>query len=98
MAIGVEELTMLALARKYTNKKMAEAHNLHLHWKIVDEVPSAEEANSHTIYLYKIPDAYGDDKYEEWMLIDGEMAKIGETSVDLRDQIYLLIIIHLMEM
>lgn len=51
--------------------------------QIVTTIPTASEAKDNVIYLYKVDSAVGDDKYEEYMLIGGEVVMIGTTSTDL---------------
>jgi deoxyhypusine synthase len=68
---------------KNVEKDILSNNSLHLTRKIVDKVPSAAEADEHTIYLLKKENVTGEDKYEEYMLIDGTIQKIGDTSVDL---------------
>ena len=57
----------------------------HLKREIVTEIPSPETADKNTIYMLKIESAMGDDKYREYLLIDGTVQCIGDTSVDLTD-------------
>lgn len=52
---------------------------------IVEELPSVEEADSNTIYMIYVESVTGSDKYEQYMLIDGALVMIGDTSVDLTD-------------
>ena len=54
---------------------------------IVENLPSAEEADPNVIYMIKDDSTIGPDYYKEYMLIDGEMAQIGDTSVNLTDYI-----------
>lgn len=49
------------------------------------EVPTAETAVENVIYMLKVESTIGADKYKEYMLIDGEVACVGDTSVDLTD-------------
>ena len=57
----------------------------HLKREIVTEIPSPETADKNTIYMLKIESATGEDKYKEYLLIDGTLQCIGDTSVDLTD-------------
>lgn len=57
----------------------------HLKREIVESLPEVEKANEDTIYMIKATDVEGKDNYEEYMLIAGAFAKIGDTSVDLTD-------------
>jgi len=55
----------------------------HLKREIVESLPEVSEADKDTIYMIKNSSVLGDDKYEEYMLIDGELVLIGDTTVDL---------------
>lgn len=57
----------------------------HMTKQIVTTVPTASEAKENVIYLLKVEDAEGADKYEEYMLISGQVVMIGDTSTDLTD-------------
>lgn len=80
------------LADRYTKSETDSAINTaisqttHLSMKVVTEVSAATITDPKVIYLYKAdPAAAGKDKdvYEEYMLIDGVITKIGDTSTDL---------------
>ena len=49
--------------------------------QVVDSTDSVNQEN--VIYLIKKEDAVGDDKYEEYMYLNQQPTKIGETSTDL---------------
>lgn len=51
--------------------------------KKVDSLPSAEEADAHTIYMVPIPDADGQNRFTEWMVMDGAWEMTGDSTVDL---------------
>ena len=55
----------------------------HLKRKIVTVLPSAQDADPNTIYLIKDTSSVGPDFYKEYLLIDGVLTQIGDTSVDL---------------
>lgn len=55
----------------------------HLKREIVTELPAVEAANPDTIYLIKIDGITSGDAYKEYMLIEGEMVQIGDTTIDL---------------
>lgn len=55
----------------------------HLKRAIVEVLPDASVADEDTIYMIKKSSVLGKDKYEEYMLIDGALELIGDTSVDL---------------
>lgn len=69
--------------KTYVGEQIAAAD--HLKREIVTEVPTVETAAENVIYMLKVESAIGADKYKEYMLIDGEVACIGDTSVDLTD-------------
>ncbi len=57
----------------------------HLKRSIVETLPAVASADAHTIYMVKTASATGDDKYIEWMAVDGAWEKIGDSNVDLTD-------------
>jgi len=59
----------------------------HLKRKIVEALPEVASADANTIYMVKDADAKGDDKYKEYMVIDGAFACIGDTTVDLTNYV-----------
>lgn len=74
------------LANKdYVDTKVAEgvAGAMALSKVIVTKVPEASAAKDNVIYMLKNTTAAGADKYEEYMLINGEVVMIGDTSTDL---------------
>lgn len=76
--------TLTSYATKtYVEEQISNAD--HLKREIVTEIPDASTADEHTIYMLKIESATGNDKYREYLLIDGTMQCIGDTSVDLTD-------------
>lgn len=81
MSLSVETL---ALCRKLIGKVAADgAASAHLTKEVVTTLPSSASASNDVMYLYKNPNATGEDVYEEWMLINGKLTMIGDTSVDL---------------
>ena len=50
---------------------------------IVDELPDAGEADDNTIYLILAEDGGDDDIYDEYMLIEGALERIGSTRISL---------------
>lgn len=71
-----------------TDTKIAEAvaNSEHTKRTIVTAVPSAADAEEHIIYMVKDTSvAEGEDAYDEYMLIDGAVVKVGDTTVDLTD-------------
>ena len=77
-----------AASEKVVDTKIATAISSagHLKRAIVDALPAVEEADDETIYMIKDPLASG-DAYEEFMVIEGEWAQIGDTSVDLTNYV-----------
>lgn len=73
--------------KEYVETKVVEGVSgaLALTKKIVTQVPTAADAKENIIYLFKVDSATGSDKYEEYMLINGEVVMIGDTSTDLSD-------------
>ena len=69
--------------KTYVGEQISSAD--HLKREIVTEIPSPETADKNTIYMLKIESATGNDKYREYLLIDGTLQCIGDTSVDLTD-------------
>lgn len=58
----------------------------HLKRRIVTVLPSVG-IESNTIYMIKDDTATGADKYKEYILIDGTLTQIGDTSVDLTNYV-----------
>ena len=69
--------------KTYVGEQISNAD--HLRREIVVEIPDASIADEHTIYMLKVEDATGNDKYREYLLIDGTVQCVGDTSVDLTD-------------
>lgn len=63
----------------------AVANAEHLKRSIVDTLPEVASADTHTIYMVSITGGDGNQKYEEFMLINGVFEKIGDSAVDLTD-------------
>ena len=78
-----------AASEKVVDTKIATAIGSagHLKRAIVDSLPTIEEADAETIYMVKDVLALEGDKYEEFMVIEGEWAQIGDTSVDLTNYV-----------
>jgi len=55
----------------------------HITATIVDTLPSDEAAKPNIIYMLRNASATGSDVYEEYMLIDGRLTMIGDTSTNL---------------
>lgn len=69
--------------KTYVGDKITEAN--HLSRSIVTDLPTDEEASENVIYMLKVESAAGNDKYQEYMKIDGVVELVGDTSVDLTD-------------
>lgn len=63
------------------------ANSTKLSKTIVNELPTAANARENVIYLIKDNTATGNDKYKEYLLIDGQLVLIGDTSTDMTDYI-----------
>lgn len=61
----------------------AVANAEHLKRSIVTALPEVASADAHTIYMVEITGGDGNQKYEEFMLINGAFEKIGDSAVDL---------------
>lgn len=55
----------------------------HLKREIVSVLPQTSDADENTIYMVSVESGEGNQKYEEFMLINGEFEKIGDSAVDL---------------
>ena len=78
-AVAKEISEIVDEAKAYTDEQINLA--AHLRREIVDVDPATlVDANEHTIYMFKVETATGADVYQEWMLIDGVMTLIGDTS------------------
>lgn len=57
----------------------------HLKRSIVNVLPDVASANDNTIYMVTVTNGSGEQKYEEFMLVNGSFEKIGDSAVDLTD-------------
>lgn len=55
----------------------------HLKRLVVESLPSVAEADPDAIYMVLADEASEDNKYIEYMLVNGKYEKTGDTSVDL---------------
>ena len=69
--------------KTYVGEQITNAE--HLKREVVTVIPSGTEAKDNIIYMLKVESATGNDKYQEYMKIDGTVKMIGDTSVDLAD-------------
>ena len=69
--------------KTYVGEQITNAE--HLKREIVTVLPSDTEAKDNIIYMLKVESATGNDKYQEYMKIDGTVQLVGDTSVDLTD-------------
>lgn len=63
----------------------AVANAEHLKRSIVEALPEVSAADVHTIYMVKADEDSSDNKYIEYMVINGAWEKTGDTDVDLTD-------------
>lgn len=57
----------------------------HLKREIVDSLPAIDEADVNTIYMLPSGLQEDDNKYYEWIVIDGKFERVGSWEVDLTD-------------
>ena len=69
--------------KTYVGEQIAQSE--HLKREIVTVLPEPTVADEHTIYMLKDDSVKGSDKYKEYMLIEGVVQCVGDTSVDLTD-------------
>lgn len=70
-----------AVSKGYVDSMVASAGLLKR--SVVDELPEQDDADENTIYMVKDNAVLGPDKYKEFLVIDGALTQIGDTSVDL---------------
>ena len=75
------DLMVLAMARKYMDKKVAELVSAGWTKEIVKELPTT--GNDKTIYMVEQVDNAGNTYYDEYMYTNGKFDGIGTTRVDL---------------
>ena len=75
------DLTVLALAKRYMDKKVAELVSAGWTKEIVKELPTV--GNDKTIYMVEKVDNAGNTYYDEYMYTNGKFDGIGTTRVDL---------------
>ena len=80
---SVEDEVPNLATNTYVGEQIANAE--HLKREIVTVLPSDAEASDNIIYMLKVESATGNDKYKEYMKIDGTVQMVGDTSVDLTD-------------
>lgn len=80
LADGYEAVSGNAVDTKIANAISSAGH---LKRFVVDVLPEASAADTDTIYMVKDSSVTFGDAYKEYMLIDGVMVQIGDTSVDL---------------
>ena len=80
---AVEDEVPNLATKTYVGEQIANSE--HLKREIVTVLPSDEEASDNIIYMLKVESATGNDKYKEYMKIDGTVQMVGDTSVDLTD-------------
>lgn len=82
---GVKLSDLITRADVETLIAQAVETSTHLTTVVVEELPSDQDAKDNVIYLIRDEDVTGSDLYEEWVLINGTLTKIGDTSTDLSD-------------
>lgn len=70
-------------AASITDVNNAVASAGHLKREVVVDLPAPADANADTIYMVKDDSVLLGDAYKEYMLIEGELVQIGDTSVNL---------------
>ena len=75
------DLMVLAMARKYMDKKVAELVSAGWTKEIVKELPTT--GNDKTIYMVEKTDYEGNIYYDEYMYTNGRYDAIGTTKTDL---------------
>ena len=75
------DLMVLAMARKYMDKKVAELMSAGWTKEVVKELPTT--GNEKTIYMVEQIDGAGNIYYDEYMYTNGKFDGIGTTKVDL---------------
>mgnify|MGYP004561517309 CR=1 FL=1 len=74
-----------AYTKDETNSQIAAAvaNADHLKREIVSALPATSAANANTIYMVLADETSADNKYIEWMFINGKFEKTGDTDTDL---------------
>lgn len=80
---SVEDEVPNLATKTYVGEQISNAE--HLKREIVTVLPSDTEASDNIIYMLKVESTVGNDKYQEYMKIDGTVQMVGDTSVDLTD-------------
>ena len=74
----------ISLSKTWSSSKISsELANAGFQVEIVTELPSV--GDPHTIYFILKQDSSTGDTYDEWMYIDGNWEKVGNTQIDLSD-------------
>lgn len=74
-----------AATKAYVDSAVASAG--HLKREIVQTLPAAGNADANTIYMMLDSNAPSGDQYKEYMLINGSLTQIGDTSIDLSNYV-----------
>lgn len=82
---GVKLSDLITRADVETLIAQAVETSTHLTTVVVDELPSDQDAKDNVIYLIKDDDVTGNDKYQEYVKIQGVLTLIGDTSTNLSD-------------
>lgn len=82
---GVKLSDLITRADVETLIAQAVETSTHLTTVVVEELPSDQDAKDNVIYLIRDDDVTGNDKYQEYVKIQGVLTLIGDTSTNLSD-------------
>ena len=82
---GVKLSDLITRADVETLIAQAVETSTHLTTVVVEELPNDQDAKDNVIYLIKDDDVTGNDKYQEYVKIQGVLTLIGDTSTNLSD-------------
>lgn len=67
--------------KTYVTQQVSEAG--HIKKEIVSVIPSVGEAKDNVIYMVAKKTANGNNAYDEYMLVNGKVERIGDTQADI---------------
>lgn len=67
--------------KTYVTQQVSEAG--HIEKEIVSAIPSVGEAKDNVIYMIAKKTANGNNAYDEYMLVNGKVERIGDTQADI---------------
>ena len=79
----VSDLTNDSGFQTATDVATAISNTAHLKKQIVQTLPTAQSADANTIYSILASDGAGSDLYDEYMLVNGALEKIGASRIDI---------------